>query len=117
MSKTVIALTLFLGTAQAAIACDYPARPKIADGSTATRDEMIESQASVKTYISLSNAYLECLETEEKAAVDALEDADEKTLAERRKAFTRKYNAAVEEQEIIANEFNEQVQTFRARDE
>jgi len=117
MTKTAIAIALFLGSAQFALACDYPSRPKIVDGATATRDEMVESQAAVKTYISLSNAYLECLEKEEQAALEAATDLDAEARKEREDAFNRRYNAAVDEQEIIANAFNEQVQVFRARDE
>ena len=61
-----LAATLF---APAAFACDYPERATVANGTTATKDEMVASQKSVKTYMAAMEEYLSCIETEEQDAV------------------------------------------------
>lgn len=109
----IIALSLMFAT-QAAAACDYPARAKMVDGATATKDDMLETQKSVKTYMSEMNAYLECIDAEEKAAVAELDDPTEEVLESRNLMFIKKHDAAVEEMEIVAAEFNEQVRLFKA---
>lgn len=100
-----------------ASACEYPERPAVANGSTAERDEMIASQRSVNAYMAAMNDYLACIETEEKDAVDALDDPDEATLATRESVFNKKYNAAVDEMHIVKDEFNAQVRVYKDRDE
>ena len=98
-----------------ALACDYPARAKIVSGATATKDEMIASQKSVKTYLAAMDEYLACIEEEEKTARAELVEPDEQTLKEREEMITKKYNAAVEEMEIVAAEFNEQVRAYKEK--
>ena len=109
------AIAAFLLVAPAAHACDYPARAKIVNGSTATKDEMIDSQKSVKDYMAAMENYLACLEKEEEQARAALESADEEMLRERDEVLAKKHNAAVEEMEIVAAEFNEQVRAYKAQ--
>ena len=98
-----------------ALACDYPARAKIVNGATATKEEMIASQKSVKTYLAAMDEYLACIEEEEKAARAELVEPDEQTLLEREQMLARKHDAAVEEMEIIAAEFNEQVRAYKEK--
>lgn len=87
------------------------------DGTSATKDEMLEAQKSVKDFKASMEAYLECLDAEEKAAVEQLEDPTKEELSDRQEALNKKYNAAVEELEIVAAEFNEQVRLFKAQAE
>ena len=117
MRKTTLLLlsTSFLFAAPLALACDYPQRADIANGATATKDEMVASQKSVKAYMTAMEEYLACIETAEKDAVAALEEADETTLADREDIFNKKYNAAVDEMNIIAEQFNEQVRAYKAQ--
>ena len=63
---TSAALTL-MGLASASIACDYPDRADIPNGSTATRDEMVAGQQSIKDYMAAMEVYLSCIEQEETA--------------------------------------------------
>lgn len=110
LAVSVIALLL----AQGALACDYPERVKdMPDGSTATRDDMIASKKAVETYISSMNAYLSCIEAEEAQAVISLGNLDDKAKSQRTRNFNKKYNAAVEEMNLVAEQFNIQLRAFR----
>jgi hypothetical protein len=115
MTKTAAAVALtFL--AHGALACDYPERTDVPDGATATKDEMIAGQRGVKSYMTAMEEYLSCIEAEEAQAVIELgEDADESVKLQRAELFNKKYNAAVEEMNLVAEEFNIQVRAYKAR--
>ena len=113
-SRIAIACALvFFSTA--AFACDYPKRAKLPIGATATTEEMLAGQKSVKAYMAAMEEYLACIDTEEKDAVATLVDSSDDELARRDAAITKKYNAAVEEMEIIAARFNEEVRAYKAQ--
>ena len=99
-----------------ALACEYPKRADVPNGSTASKDEMIAGQKSVKGYMAAMEEYLDCIDEEEKSAVETAELSEEER-ASRDAAFTKKYNAAVEEMEIIAARFNEEVRAYKAQDQ
>jgi len=105
----------FLFAAQAGLACDYPTKVPIPNGSTASQEEMIEGQRGVKQYVADMEAYLECIVEEEKAARAAIEDLKPEDEQQREDMLTKKYNAGVEEMEQIAAKFNVEVQTYKAR--
>ena len=112
LAVSVAALLL----AQVALACDYPARLKdIPDGNSATRDEMIAGKKAVQSYIANMESYLACIEAEEAQSVIALGNVDEDTKKQRNATFNKKYNAAVEEMNLVAEEFNIQLRAFNAR--
>ena len=118
MKKLILPALLTLFAAQSAYAeCNYPARAKIADGATASKEEMIASQKSVKAYMAAMETYLTCIAEEEQTARDELENPDESKLEEMEADLNKKHNAAVEEMEIIADEFNLQVRAYKARSE
>ena len=104
---------LFL--AQGAFACDYPERlDDIPNGEQATRDEMIAGKKAVETYLGNMEAYLACIEAEEAQAMIALGDVNEDIRKQRTDMFNKKYNAAVEEMNLVAEEFNIQLRAFNA---
>ncbi|MEM6511695.1 MAG: hypothetical protein AAF660_01675 [Pseudomonadota bacterium] len=118
MKNLILPALIALFAAQTAVAeCNYPARAKIADGATASKEEMIASQKSVKAYMAAMETYLTCIAEEEQSARDSMESPDESKLAEMEDALNKKHNAAVEEMEIIADEFNLQVRAYKARSE
>ena len=110
---TITAAILFL--ANAAYACDYPRRANLPNGSTASKDEMLAGQSSVKAYMASMEEYLACIDTEEKASVAALVDPSDDDLAQREAAIAKKHNAAVEEMELVAAQFNSEVQAYKAQ--
>lgn len=99
-----------------AIACDYPQRAGVPDGNTATKEEMIEGQRGVKTYIAAMEEYLACIESAEQETVAGNDDLDEEERQQRIEMFNKKYNAAVDEMNLVAAEFNIQVRAFKERD-
>lgn len=112
--KTAISMAM-LFIAQGAFACDYPQRVDMPDGASATKDEMIAGQKGVKKYMANMDTYLACIEAEEAQAVIELGEIDEETSRQREEMFNKKYNAAVEEMNLVAEEFNIQVRTYKAK--
>lgn len=100
-----------------AFACDYPMRADIPIGQTASKEEMIAGQKSVKAYMAAMEEYLACIETTENDAVAQLDDPSEDVLMQRADMLAKKYNAAVEEMELVAAEFNNEVRSYKAKAE
>ena len=118
MNRLIQITALFALTfmAQGSFACDYPKRVDVPDGASATKDEMIAGQRGVKSYIGDMETYLACIEAEEAQAMLALgDDVDEEAKLQRKEMFNKKYNAAVEEMNLVAEEFNVQVRAYKAR--
>ncbi len=112
--KTAASVAL-LFAAQGALACDYPQRIDVPNGASATKEDMIAGQKSVKTYMASMEEYLACIEADEAAAVLGMGDVDEDTKRQREDMFNKKYNAAVEEMNLVAEEFNMQVRAYKDR--
>ena len=91
--------------------CAYPKAPaSIPNGSTASQNEMVTAMNAFKAYDADVKSYGTCLEqeTKDKAAGTA-------QLMQLKTMQTKKLNAAVEELQTKAKEFNEQVRIFKAR--
>ena len=106
---------IFLLTAPLVLACDYPQRVGVPDGATATKEEMIDGQRGIKDYIASMEEYLACIEAAEQQTVAGLDQSDEATKQQRIEMFNKKYNAAVEEMNLVAEEFNIQVRNYKQR--
>ncbi len=76
---------------------------------------MRAGQKSVKAFMASMEEYLVCIEEEKEEAVAVLADPGDEELASREAAFNKKYNAAVEDMELIAARFNEQVRVYKAQ--
>jgi hypothetical protein len=109
--------TLFLTAASAALACEYPQSAEVPDGSTATKDEMLAGQTAVKDYMTAMETYLACIEKAEKDTVASMPDITDEERASRDAALTKKYNAAVQEMELVAAKFNEEVRAYKENSE
>ena len=101
--------------APAAFACDYPERIEIPKGSSATKDEMVAGQKGVKKFMAEMEEYIACIEEEDKQNRAGIEEPDPIVEAQRDEMLVKKHNAAVEDMEIVAAQFNEQVRTYKAR--
>ena len=95
-------------------ACDYPQRPTIPDGSTASKDELMLAKEDVNTYLAGVDEYLTCIETDETAAVAALEDPDPAELKRRDEVLEKKFDAANDEKALVGEQFNLQVRAYNA---
>lgn len=114
ISKIVICAILIL-SAPLSFACDYPHRADVPDGSTATKEEMIAGQRSVKAYMGAMEAYLSCIESAEQETVAGTDQMDEDAKQQRIEMYNKKYNAAVDEMNLVAEEFNLQVRAYKER--
>lgn len=106
----VIRLVIILGLVLSSApiwACSYPgdADFKSPDGAIATKEEMIDAQTQVKTYVASIEEYLRCLE-QKLAAVD-------ETTEEQRTIYSLRYNAAVQSMESVADQFNASLREYK----
>jgi len=115
-SQILLSTCLFFA-ASAALACDYPKRVLIPNGNTATKEDMIEGQRGVKQYVADMEIYLQCIVEEEKQAREAMEELLPEVEQEREDMLNKKYNAAVDEMERVAAQFNAEVQAYRAKED
>jgi hypothetical protein len=110
---------LLAACATAQAACVYPQAPQnFPSGGTATKDQMLASQASIKEYSkAVQETYLPCLEQEKNAAIAALDPADpeyaqkKKTLEE---VQAKKHNAALDELTAVASHWSEEIKAYNA---
>jgi len=105
---TLTALVLALFGSAAYAACSFPVPMQVPNGEYATEEEMVATQARVKEFMATAEAYLACLD-EEIAALT--EEPSEEQLRIR----DMRHNAAVDEMEKLAAEFNAQVRVFKKR--
>jgi cyclophilin family peptidyl-prolyl cis-trans isomerase len=92
--------------AQIADDCVPPTPPAIADGGTASRDEMLAGQTLVKQFVAAGDAYIACLAR--------IIDNTERAPAERN-AATAEHNRMVSAMEQAAADFNAQIRIFKGR--
>jgi hypothetical protein len=111
---TALAASLAAGGAQAT--CIYPRAPeRIPDGKTASYEEMVATQQAVRQFNEDINAYNVCLDLE-MASLEQSGLYDANRLLELRSMQAKKNNAAVDELEGVAEQFNEQLRIFKARE-
>jgi predicted dinucleotide-binding enzyme len=97
--------------------CTAPQAPQnLPDGNTATLQQMVAGQKAVQAYNAATNAYLDCLSNDHKAAlVAAGPKATDDEKAKLDQAETTKHNAAVDQLKSIVDGFNEQIRIFKAK--
>ncbi len=88
-------------------ACDFPANVEVPDGKTATEAELVAAQSVVKQYMANVESYLVCIDEEAKALGPEITE-DQIRIRDMR------HNAAVDEMERLAADFNAQIRAFRA---
>ena len=98
-----------------AFACDYPDRPHIPDGSTASKDELLASKSDVQAYLAAVDDYLRCVEADERAKVAAMDNPTPEDVKEHDEALSKKFDAANEEKALVGEQFNQQVRAFNKR--
>ena len=116
ISRPILA-SLLLVAAPLVFACDYPTQPEIPQGDTASKEQMIAASKAVKAYQGDMVGYRECLDAESTAAIAELEigEADEETISNRKAAASKKYNASVDDEELVVARFNEAVRAYKAQ--
>lgn len=94
------------------LACDYPERPTLPDGGTAAKEDMIAAQSAVKGFLAAIDEYLTCIEQEEKAAIEAMDNPDEETIKRRDDLLAKRFDAANEEKFMFGEQWNQQVRAY-----
>ena len=112
----LISATFLLVLAPAAFACDYPARVAVPDGGTATKEDMLAGQREVKEFVTDMELYLECIVQEEKESLQRADSMEPEEEQLREDLLNKKYNAAVDDMEIVAANFNAAVQSYREQE-
>ena len=111
----LICSILVMCVAQSALACDYPERIKIPNGTTATKEDMLAGQKGVKKFVAEMEVYLACIVEDEKSARAVMEELSAEEEQQREDMLNKKYNAGVDEMERTAAQFNVEVQAYRAK--
>ena len=93
-----------------AASCSMEGAPIIPDGNVASEDELIAASGAMKAYQGKLQEYRDCMVAEEKLIDPEAEDNALK-MAEIR----AKYDASVDAESAIADEFNAAVRAFKAR--
>jgi len=113
---TQIALAAtFLLTSSTGFACDYPDRPPMPDGATASKDELLAAKAQVQDFVAAVDKYLTCVESEEQAALAELEDPGPDELQRRDEMLNKKFDAANEEKALVGEQFNQQIRAYNQK--
>lgn len=118
--KALLAMAYAAGLAMATGAyadCPYPPAPdKLPDGATATLQDMLAGQKTVKEYQKAVDSYVACIDKELDAAIakggDQLKPQQK---ADMQKVEAQKHNAAIDQEQAIADRFNEQVKVYKTR--
>ena len=96
-------------------ACDYPERPFIPDGATASKEELLAAKDGVQTFLASVDEYLQCVELEDQATLASMDDATPEERAEHDKSMNRKFDAANEEKAMVGEQFNQQVRAYNGK--
>jgi hypothetical protein len=96
--------------------CPYPAAPtSLPDGRTATLDEMMAGQKAVKAYDKAVDEYVACIDKELEASLAKNADLKPEQKKDMQNVEAQKHNAAIDQEQAIADRFNEQVKVYKAR--
>ena len=109
----LVATAIFtLASGALAAECVTPEAPAVPDGASSDKDTFIAGYQKTKSYLAEGEAYLKCLENEEKAEMEA-GTSTEDTQAARLSL----YNATVDEMQATGETLNTEVREFKARDD
>jgi hypothetical protein len=111
------ALSMTLAAGSAYADCPYPAAPeKLPDGASATLEDMVAGQKAVKAYDNAIKDYVSCIDKElEDAIAKAGDKLKPEQKADMQRVEAQKHNAAIDQDQSVADRFNEQIKLFKAR--
>lgn len=106
--KYILSTLLLLSSTAALAECNKPEAPVLPDGGTSELAAMVEGQKAVKAYVAGSEEYLACLTSEESPSS---EEVDPELEAQR----IANHNAAIDEMEKVAADFNAEIKEYKAK--
>lgn len=109
-TNLIAAILLATFSSQAFAECDIPASPIIPDGNVASLDELVSAQKAMKSYQTSLGGYRDCLKAVEEGLDLEAEGAEDQT-----KMILSEYNASVDSEAAVAEEFNTAVRAFKTR--
>ena len=106
-----------LGIASSALqACPVSTAPAVPDGATASAEQMAAAHGAFQVYDAATNSYAKCVDsaiariTKQFAAV-----ASGSELQSLNTLGVRAHNTAIEQEQALADKFNEQIRLYKAR--
>lgn len=114
--KTIIVLAI-IQASPANAECNYPAKVQIPNGIINTTEEFTAGYKLVKVWIEKMEDYLDCIDKETTASITLLKINKEHTKEVEQRIIElqdKKFNAAVEDQQRIAQQLNQQVRAYKA---
>jgi hypothetical protein len=108
--KFVFSALLMLLSSSGFAECSRPDAPTLPDGEVSDLATMVEGQKAVKAYVAGTEAYLECLSEENEKSSEELAEEE---IARR----VEMHNAAVDDMEKVAAQFNEEIREYKAQSE
>lgn len=113
---SILLAALFLSfTTSLAFACDYPERPSIPDGATASKDELLAAKDAIQQFMADVDSYLQCIENAEQSAVAELDNPSAEEIQRREEMLNKKFDAANEEKALLGEQFNQEIRIYNAR--
>ncbi len=109
----LLGATLFLASSMA-LACDYPDRPHIPDGSQASKEELLAARNDVQAFFEEVDEYLRCIEDSAKAEL-ASGEASQEERQKRDEDLNRAFDAANGEKEMVGELLNKQIRAWNAK--
>lgn len=105
------------GTVSMAGECVQPEAPVLPDGASASMEDMLNGQKSVKTFQAANVEYMKCLETEFTAAEASAQQGSDEDKKAGKAVYDKSvdaYNAAVSKEEEVAGQFNTEIREYKA---
>ncbi len=119
--KTLFIISiLFTAPIYAEMNCIYPAKVDIPNGSISTKEEFTEGYQAVRKWVESMTEYMDCVDADTNQMIALLKinqqhtQEAEETIIEHQ---DKKYNAAVEDQQKVAELLNIQVRAYKAAQE
>lgn len=113
-TKITSAALLFLASSMA-LACDYPARPHLPDGASATKDDLLAAKNAVQGFIGAVDEYLVCIEEEDEAVAAETGEQSTEEKARRNELMNQKFDAANEEKALVGEQFNQEIRAYNEK--
>ncbi len=97
------------------MACEYPERPYIPDGGSASKDELLDARNRVQSFIGAVDDYLTCIENDAKAAIAALDNPTQEEMQKRENELNSHFDAANEEKALVGEQLNQQIRAYNQK--
>ena len=106
-----------VGTASTALqACRISTAPSVPDGATASAEQMAAARTAFQAYDAATNSYAKCVDSAvERIAKQSEGVASESDRQSLNTFGVEAHNTAIEQEQAIADKFNEQVRIYKAK--